>query len=50
MEPEEEGKGPTMAMFMCENLFSGMEKCSSGFFVCFALLNFGSDDILSPIY
>ena len=29
------GKGPTMSMFMCENLFSGTEKCSNEDFVCF---------------
>ena len=30
VKPEEKGKGPTISMFMCENLFSGTEKCSSG--------------------
>ena len=30
VKPEEKGKGPKISMFMCENLFSGTEKCSSG--------------------
>ena len=32
---EEKSKGPTISMFMSENLFSGTEQCSSGAFVCF---------------
>ena len=35
VKPEEKGKGPTISMFLCENPFSGTEKCSSGAFVWF---------------
>ena len=35
VKPEEKGKGPTISMFMCENIFSGTEKYFSGAFVCF---------------
>ena len=30
MNPGKKGKGPTMSMFMGENLYSGTEKCFSG--------------------
>ena len=38
LKPEEKGKGPTISMLMCEILFSVIEKCSSGAFVCFCTL------------
>ena len=50
VKPEEKGKGPTISMFMCENLLSGTKKCSSGAFVWFVFSNFDSDDIFSNIY
>ena len=37
VKPEEKGKGPTVSMFICENLFSGTEKCSSGAFMWFCI-------------
>ena len=50
VKPEEKGKGPTISMFMCDNLSSVQRNVLVELLCGFVFLNFDSDDILSPIY